>query len=91
MGDEGENDRYFAFFHTVVNGNVTKINFASYNIEIGQKNTETLTTGVWNSENIRMFETMSHRAIKNIANFGIISVIKKTFIIRNDLVKGLWV
>ena len=64
MGDEDENDRYFEFFHTVVNGNVTKINFASYNIESGQKNIEMLIPRVWNSKNIRMIETMGHRAIK---------------------------
>ena len=73
-----------------MSGIASTINFAAYNIEIGQKNTEMLTFGVWNSENIRMFETMSHRAIKEIANFGILSEIKLTFVITNDLIKGLW-
>ena len=73
-----------------MSGIASTIYFASYTIEIGQKNTEILTYGVWNSENLRMFEMMSHRAIKEIANFGILSVIKLTFVMINDLIKGLW-
>ena len=72
MGDEGKNGLYLRFFYAVLSGIPSTINFAAYTIEIGQKNTEILTSDVWNSENIRMFETMSHRVIKEIANFGII-------------------
>ena len=90
IGDEGKNDLYFRVLYAVVSGIASALNFASYTIEIGQKNTEILTSDVWNSVNLRIFETMSHRAIKEIANFGIIFVIKMTFIMRNDLVKGLW-
>ena len=73
-----------------MSGIASALNFASYTIEIGQKNTEILTSDVWNSVNLRIFETMSHRAIKEIANFGILSVIKLTFVMINDLIKGLW-
>ena len=90
MGDEGKNGLYLRFFYAVLSGIASTINFAAYTIEIGPKNTEMLTSGVWNSENTRMLETMSHRPIKEIPNFGILFVIKMTFIMRNDLVKGLW-
>ena len=47
--DKGKNDLpmvYFQVFYAVMSGIASTINFASYTIEIGQKNTEMLTFGV---------------------------------------------